>query len=238
MFNKRKKYIQVYSDEDSMKKVTAVVSYKSTDKIIEGYINGESIGEVNLDTSILDYSKSRFMYLGVSDPTREEQNKYYKGKVDSLAIFKNSLTRKEIKEISKNRYFGLTQNFGDYRSAGKLMTYYDGKFIKGYRLMDLSGKNNDGIIKNCEMVPTNLESSTTIPRPYRRKSRFKLLDHEDVGFSNNSWQDLNTRYNQLRFNNEVKNNWHDPSKDGLNSLDYKLHSNTVSGKVTHLIVSI
>ena len=238
LFNKRKKYIQVYSDEDSMKKVTAVVSYNNVDKVIEGFINGESIGKVNLDTQILDYSKSRFMYLGVSDPNRKEQNKFYKGKVDSLAIFKNKLDTKEIEEISKNRYFGLTQNFGDYLSAGKLMTYYDGKFIKGYKLMDLSGNNNDGVIKNCEMVPTDLESSTVIPKPFRRLGRYKLLDHEDAGFSNNSWQDLNTRYNQLRFNNEVKNNWHNPSKDGISNLEFDIHSSTKTGNVTHLIVAI
>ena len=148
------------------------------------------------------------------------------------------LNTKEVEEISKNRYFGLTSNFGDYKSASELKTYYDGKFIKGYKLMDLSGKNNRGIIKNCEVVPTDLESNTVIPRPYRRNGRFKLLDHDDAGFSNNSWQDLNTRYNQLRFNNEVKNQWHDPAKDGLNNLEFDIHSNIKSGNSTHLIVAI
>ena len=104
--------------------------------------------------------------------------------------------------------------------------------------MDLSGKHNDGIIRNCEIVPTDLESSTVIPKPFRRLGRFKLLEHEDAGFSNNSWQDLNTRYNQLRFNNEVKNNWHNPKKDGLSNLEFDIHSNTKSDKVTHLIVAI
>ena len=104
--------------------------------------------------------------------------------------------------------------------------------------MDLSGKHNIGVIKDCEIVPTNLESNTVIPRPYRRKSRFKLLDHTDEGFSNDSWKDLNTRYNQLRFNNEVKQSWHNPNEDGLNTVDFTLHSNNKGGKVTHLIVGI
>jgi len=238
LFNKRKKYLQLYSDEDSMKKVTVVVTYSSEDKTIEAFINSKSLGVIKLDTGILDYSESKFMYLGVSEPTREKENKFFKGKVDSFAIFKNKLTEKEIKTISTNRYFGLTQNYDGYESAEKLMTYYDGKFIKGYKLMDLSGKHNDGNIRNCEIVPTDLESSTVIPKPFRRLGRFKLLDHEDAGFNNNSWQDLNTRYNQLRFNNEVKNNWHNPKRDGLSNLEFDIHSNTKSDKVTHLIVSI
>ena len=237
-FNKRKKYLQLYSDEDSMKKVTMVVTYCFKEKTIEGFINGKSLGTVKLDTGILDYSESKFMYLGVSEPTRDNENKFYKGKVDCLAIYKNKLNKEEIQSISKNRYFGLTQNFDDYKSADKLITYYDGKFIKGYKLVDLSGKNNDGTIRHCEIVPTDLESSTVIPKPFRRLGRFKLLEHENAGFSENSWQDLNTRYNQLRFNNEVKNNWHNPRKDGLSDLQFDIHSTTKSDKVLHLIVSI
>jgi len=42
----------------------------------------------------------------------------------------------------------------------------------------------------------------------------------------------------LKFNNEVKNNWHDPSKDGLKSLEFKLYSSTVVGKVITLVVGI
>ena len=237
-FNKRKKYFQLYSDEDSMKKVTITVTYSAENKKIEAFLNGKTLGKVDLDTSIMDYSKAKFMYLGTSDPTREKEPKFFKGKIDSLAIFKKKLDYKEKKTISENRYFGLTSNFEDYNSASKLITYYDGKFIKGYRLMDLSGKHNTGVIKDCEIVPTNLESNTVIPRPYRRNSRFKLLDHTDEGFSNDSWKDLNTRYNQLRFNNEVKQNWHNPDEDGLNTVDFKLHSNNKGGKVTHLIVGI
>ncbi len=33
----------------------------------------------------------------------------------------------------------------------KYLLYYDAKFIKGYKLMDLSGNGNDGEIVNCEI---------------------------------------------------------------------------------------
>ena len=237
-FNKRQKYFQLYSDEDSMRKVCIAFTYSAKSRKAEGFINGKSLGTLELDTDILDYSKSKFMYLGVSNPTREKDAKYFKGLVDSFAVYSKKLPLKEINTISKNRYYGLTSNFDEYRSAAKLTTYYDGKFIKGYKLMDLSGKNNTGIIKDCEIVPTDLESSTVIPKPFRRNCRFRLLPHENKGFSKDSWKDLNTRYNQLRFNNEVKSNWHDPAKDGISNLEFKIHSSSKTNNITHLIVGL
>lgn len=237
-FNKRKKYFQIFSEEDSMRKVTMVVTYNAKRKVIEGYLNGELIASQDLDTDIFDYSTSATAYLGISDATREKECKHFSGVIDSFAAYDCRLNRLEVEAISKNRYFGLTTPFKGYKSSKHLTTYYDGKFIKDYKLIDISGNNNTGIVVNCEIVPTDLESTTVIPKPFRRLGRFKLLDHQDEGFVSDSWKNVNTRYNQLRFNNEVKKKWHNPEKDGLNTLAYKTHSSTSTGSMKHIIVGL
>ena len=64
------------------------------------------------------------------------------------------------------------------------------------------------------------------------------MKHDDKGFNNNSWQDINTRYNQLRFNNEVKQNWHDNMADGLKNCKFRLYSSTIVEKVINIVVGI
>jgi len=237
-FNARTKFFQAYSDESAKRKITMAISYDPQKELIHNYFNGELISTNELDTTVYDYSTSPWAYLGCVDPGRTGDQKYFKGLVDSFAIYKTALDSTEIQEISKNRYFGLTANFGNYKSSRFLTTYFDGKFIKNYKLMDLSGKNNDGVITKCEIVASDLEDYTRIPKPFRRNCRFKLLNHEDAGFKNNSWQDVNTRYNQLKYNNEVKRGWHDPGNDGLVQLEYTEHSIRKNDNETHIIVGV
>jgi gliding motility-associated-like protein len=68
---------------------------------------------------------------------------------------------------------------------------------------DLSGNNNDGEILGCAIVDMEIDSYTEMKIPHRKKSLFKLLPHEENGFLGNRWKDHATRWNQLRFHNEV-----------------------------------
>ena len=237
-FNSRDKFFQAYSEETAKQEVTMAITFDPKKELVHNYLNGELIGTNELDTSMYDYSVQPWGYLGCVDPSRVGEQKYFKGKIDTFAIYNIGLDSTEIKEISNNRYFGLTSNFGDYKSSKFLTTYYDGKFVKNYKLMDLSGKGNDGIITKCEIVESDLEDHTRIPTPFRRNCRFKLLEHPDAGFNNNSWQDINTRYNQLKYNNEVKRGWHDPANDGLVQLEYNEHSITDNDNEVHIIVGL
>jgi hypothetical protein len=89
------------------------------------------------------------LYLGAGDPKRDENHKYFQGLINSVAIYNKLLDEDEIKEISNNKFFGLTQNFGNYKSADNLKLCYDAKFIKDYELIYLSGNNNNGVLNDC-----------------------------------------------------------------------------------------
>lgn len=161
-------------------------------------------------------------------------DKSFKGLLYSLAIYDTVLNENEIKEISENKSYSLTS----FDTSLYLKTYYETNFTKHYQLVDLSENKNRGKIYNCEIVLVDEKKSYIKKIPFSRISKFKELEHTSNGFVNGGWKDMNTRYNQLRFHNEVSKGYHDTREDGLSNCDYKIYSNTHIGNQTHLIVGI
>ena len=109
--------------------------------------------------------------------------------------------------------------------------YYDADFIKNYELVDLTGNGNNGKIVNCQILTENYLEHTEVKVPHRRNSTFKSLKHEENGFLGNKWKDQATRWNQLRYYNEVSLNYELMKNDGLSDLKYvehgKIHNNNI-----------
>jgi hypothetical protein len=110
--------------------------------------------------------------------------------------------------------------------------------IEQYHLVDLSGNKNDGKIYNCAVEELKLDEFTEIPVPVRRKCLFKSLPHEDNGFHHNRWKDDNTRWNQLRFINEVLLNPELILNDGLSTLQFIEHGIKKEKNITHVNVGL
>jgi hypothetical protein len=189
---------------------------------IKLYQDGDFIGET--DYKELNDISSNDFYLG----------KTFKGLIYNLAIYDNILDNKEIKEISKNKYFGLTH----FKSSSSLKVYYEASFNKDNQLIDLSENGNKGEMCGCKVVPCDIETTKVIKVPFRRESTFSILDHENNGFANGGWKSINTRYNQLKFNNEVYKSKTNTKEDGLNNLKYKEYSNIKSDNITHIVAGI
>lgn len=189
---------------------------------IELYQDGILIGETKYKELKNDSDKN--FYLG----------KTFKGLIHNLAIYDRVLSYKEVKEISENKHFGLTY----FESSSNLKTYYEASFIKNYQLIDLSENKNKGKIYNCEIIKQDIEENKIVNIPFRRQSLFSLLEHENNGFVNGGWKDINTRYNQLRFSNEVSKGYINTMEDGLNNLHYKEYSNTKFDNETHIVAGI
>ena len=123
-------------------------------------------------------------------------------------------------------------------SSINLKTFYDSRFMKNYRLIDLSMNKNDGNIYNAYISRLGSKSSQTFYIPKRRKSKIQYLKHENNGFTGGRWKDDLTRWNQLRYTNEVLNGRYDKVEDGLSSLDFTLHGRNQKRKVIYLNVGI
>jgi hypothetical protein len=230
-------FMYINSEITETYKTNLIIVIDTMSSNIKMYQDGVLIGEQN-DYKTKKLSNREFdLFLGVYEFKNDELITPFKGYINSFAIFNDVLFENELVEISNNQYFGLTQNFDDYNSSHKLILYYDAKFIKNYKLIDLVG-NSDGEINGCEIVGYDFEKSKIIEIPFRRNCTFKLLKHDENGYINNNWKDITTRYNQLKFNNEVKTGYKDTTLDGLSNLHYQEHSHTHIKNQTHIIVGI
>ena len=238
MYDSRKNVIYVNSHIKPNYKTNICVTISPIGNIIKMYQDGLFVGESTYKGKVFDYEKIEHFYLGVGNPERLDNPKYFKGTIDSFAVYSKLLDESEIKEISENKFFGLTQEFGEYKSPGYLKLYYDAKFIKDYQLIDLSGNENHGEISNCEIVGYTYDETKRILIPNRRDCTFELKSHEENGYTKGAWKDITTRYNQLRFHNEVAKGYRNPKEDGLTNCTYKELSRSQIDNQTHILVSI
>ncbi len=205
---------------------------------INVYQDGENIGTIDFDDVLMEYSKEEYFYLGVANPNRSGSENYFRGYINQFAVFSQLLEDDEIKEISKNKKNFLDEDFGNYISSHKVQLYYDARIIDDYLLTDLSKKRNHGEIINCEITHVEPKEFKTIKVPYRRKSKFALLPHEENGFIDNAWKTEFTRWNQLRFYNEVLKNDELIKNDGLSDLSFIEHGKYINDKITRIVVGI
>jgi hypothetical protein len=203
------------------------------DNVIKVYQDGEFIGKTQKYKKLYKYKEEPYFYLGVGRPERPEIPNFFKGTIDSFAYYDNMLTDGQIKEIALNNL-----DLRKYSSSHSLKMYYDANHIYDYKLIDLSGNKNKAEIINCEIVDTEFESNIEIKIPYRRKCTFKSLKHEENGFLGNKWKEESTRWNQLRFQNEILRHLSLITKDGLSTLEFIEHGKTKINNITHINVGI
>jgi hypothetical protein len=230
--------LYVNSKIKSNYKTNMTVVLNRDEKIIKVYQDGIFIGETPVFKKLYFYKKEEFFYLGVGNPNREKTENYFRGTIDRFAYFDDMLESDEVFDISTNENENLTSNFKRYKSSLDLKTYYDVNFIENYQLVDLSGNDNNGIIKKCEIVDSNYDEFTEVKIPFRRPSLFKSLPHEQNGFLGTKWKDQATRWNQLRFLNEVSINKELLNNDGLSDLDFVQHGLMTDNKTYHAIIGI
>ena len=219
-------------------KTNMVVSFDSLSNLIKIYQDGLGIGQIQDFKKLYKYNTKEYYYLGVGDPNREIIPNFFKGFIDSFAQWDKVLSDNEILDISKNEDKLLNENFDNYKSSNSLNTYYDANYIKYYKLTDLSGNENHGEIVNCEIAEKDIPEYTEVKIPYRRKGLFKSLKHDENGFDGQKWKDKHTRYNQLRFVNEVSNHISLINRDGLSTLKYHLYGKSKKDNIIHMNVGI
>jgi len=219
-------------------KTNMAVVLDRDEKIIKVYQDGVFIGETPMFKKLYFYKKEPFFYLGVGNPNREKTENYFRGTIDRFAYFDDILNNDEVFDISTNEDKSLKNDFKNYKSSLDLKIYYDANFIENYQLVDLSGNGNNGIIVKCEIVDSSYNEFTEIKIPFRRKSLFRSLPHEQNGFLGTKWKDQATRWNQLRFLNEVSINNELLYNDGLSDLEFVQHGLMNDNKTYHAIIGI
>lgn len=232
-FDSHKKPYYINSEIISPHKTTVVVVMDRNENKFKMYVGGEFVGETENFQRLYPYRKEPYFYLGVGNPKREVKPNYLKGVISSFSYYDEILSEEEIKKIS----------FGDVLYTKVLedrvpKVYYDGRYVEDYKFIDLSGNGVKNTIVNCEITDDTTPKTTIIPIPHRKKGLFWCLTHENNGFGGDGWKSEYTRWNQLRFHNEVKQ---DPSMvddDGLSDLEYVEWGKKKDNNVLHVNVGI
>lgn len=143
--------------------------------------------------------------------TNEKKTGFFNGSIDTLSI--------------KNQYEEHTHKF-------------HGSRIENYSLKNLIDDGDNLKLYNVSLNKFNPPPSVDNFIPFRRQSKLEKLNHENNGFTGDRWASDLTRWNQLRFNNEVLIGHQNSKEDGLNNCEYKLHNREKSGRLVHLKVGI
>jgi len=213
-------------------KTNVAITIDVYNKKIRMYQDGVFVDELTFPQKLKNYSKEEYIYLGAANPNREESPNYFKGYIDSFAIYDTALNDDEILEISSS--INLIKN----KTSKDLKLYYNSQIIKDYKLIDLTVGNNDGEIVNCDIQDVNFPEYKNFVIPHRRDCTFFSLPHEENGFENNKWKTQFTRWNQLRFINEVSKNDELLENDGLSNLEFVEHGIVKDNNITHINVGI
>ena len=104
--------------------------------------------------------------------------------------------------------------------------------------MDIARLTEPSQIVDCEVIKYDLPKHRVLKVPYRRTSEYKTLKHENNGFLTTGWKDITTRYNQLKFMNEVMYGSTTLEQDGLSTLKFKILSNSHVRNITQLTVKL
>ena len=140
---------------------------------------------------------------------------------------------------AKENFFKGTINEFLLKQNDEIKIHYKNYNIEEYKFTDISDNEIDGEFFNVylDYFKPFLNHYSYIP--FRRSSKLLKLEHKDCGFKDGRWQDDNSRWNQLRYNNEVQLGHHDNIKDGLNTcIDYTLYSKEIENNIIYLNVGI
>jgi hypothetical protein len=237
-FDGRKQHQFAFSDITPQVKANVYVIYDSEKQEVKFYLNTNLVKVIELERPLYLYMKEPNMYLGASDPKRSKENNFFRGVINAFAAWDKKLELEELQAISDNNYFGLSDNFHKYQSAANLTSCYDAKFIRKYKLIDMTGTSEDAQIVDCEVVEYDLPKNKRLEIPYRRESKYRVLKHEHGGFLNTGWKDITTRYNQLRFMNEVMRGYGVPEDDGLTNCKFRILSHSKVRNLTQMTVNL
>ena len=140
---------------------------------------------------------------------------------------------------SLSNFFKGSLNELSIQQNGELKLHYKNSNIEEYLLTDISNNENHGEFFNVYLDNFKPFINYYSYIPFRRDSKLLKLKHDDCGFNDGRWRDDNSRWNQLRYNNEVQNGYRDDIEDGLSTcLDYTLYGKIKENNIIHLNVGI
>ncbi len=224
----------VISDRRSAEWVHVIYTVDTLLKRLRMYVNGVETNESPTDyLGTIRQANNTSYYIGCANPlARFDDRGYFIGNVAQISLWSTCLDSSEIEHLyNDGRPYNVTENqqfdgwksgTETYKSANKVVGYWDFENINGDMVLDKSGNDNHAKVYGAIRKEKELRIGSTALVPHRRDGRFTCLEHEENGWGQTKFTHWETRENQLRFFNKVRRGLTDPKKDGLSSLKYEV----------------
>ena len=199
------------------------------------YVNGNLIDTIQMDTEILQLSSDE-IFVGAGSDLKTNKD-FFNGLIANIEMYDVALTDEEINEISKNPIKPKLRNFGEFKSSNFLYTQILPELSTEDSCIDLS--NTHIVSLNNIYLYRDIQSfKTFLPKPHRRESRFQSLKHKTNSSFGNKWVHTETRKNQIKYYNEVRDNIDNFRIDGLNTLRFKEIKKEENNIVTKISIEL
>ena len=198
-------------------------------------MNGELVSVEKMNNEILQLPSNE-IYVGIGNgkPTNKD---FFYGLISGIEIYDIALTDDEIVEIYENPTKPKLRNFGNFKSSEFLYTQILPQLSSSTTCIDLGGKY-DVYLNNIYLYKSRESFKTFLPKPHRRNSRFVSLKHKSNSSVGNKWIHKETRKNQLKYYNDVREGIDDFRIDGLNTLRYKEIKKEETNLVTKVLIEL
>lgn len=190
-------YLQLFDKKGNYYDVYSDIVTTSNNKILIEYNKKENTINfvVNDTANVIKLSNYIYNYSNVSHiliGTDTTNENFFKGTINELLLEQND----------------------------EIIIHYKNYNITDYCFTDISGNENNGKFFNVYLDYFKSFINHYSYIPFRRNSKLIKLKHDDCGFNDGRWKDDNSRWNQLRYNNEVQLGYHNDIDDGLSTLKY------------------
>jgi hypothetical protein len=208
-------YLQLFDKKGNYYDVHSDIVTTSKNKILIQYNKKENTIKfvVNDVVNVIQFSNYIYNYSNVDNiiiGTGSTNENFFKGTINELLLEQND----------------------------EILIHYNNYNITEYCFTDISGNKNNGKFFNVYLDYFKPFVNHYSYVPFRRNSKLVKLKHDDCGFNGGRWIDDNSRWNQLRYNNEVQLGYHDDIDDGLSTLKYYKYGVETIGNIKTINVGI
>jgi hypothetical protein len=198
------------------------------------YINGVEVNSSPTDfLGTIKASSSVPYYIGCANPkVRSGDEGFFKGTIAQVTLWSSCIDSEEALYLYNNGYprnvtesknfDGWKQGQEKYKSAKNVVGYWNFDNVVDGMVLDKSGNDNHANVYGAIQKEKELRIGSVALIPNRRDGKYTCLEHEENGWSQTKFTHWETRENQLRFFNKVRQGLTDIKDDGLSSLKYEV----------------
>ena len=217
-----------------------VFTYDHEKASMRCFVNGvESLASPSIMGGPPATTAKSFIYLGCDDPFSGNTNTF-NGFLNKASVWDVNLNWREVKSLfNKGQITDPSFEIESYDSIKNLVYNIEADYVDFKKLVDLSGLGSDTVLSEVVQRNINVKFGYVSLVPYRKNGRYTCLEHKESGWENTKFRDFNSRENQIRFFNKVKQDVVDIKDDGLSNLKYKiLQADTFMGDNKYVKVDI